>query len=135
MTQAQAVLDAQPFSRLMGTTATRFEPGDVEFTTPLDSDRLQHLGFVHGGVLAYAADVALAFTGGSVLGPSIVTRGFAIDYLRPGKGVRLRATATVLSRSSRQALCRCEVYAVGADGTEALCVAAQGTIAVIEPRA
>lgn len=132
--QAQAVLDAQPFSRLMGTVATRFESGTVEFATPLDADRLQHHGFVHGGVLAYAADIALAFAGGSVLGSSIVTRGFSIDYLRPAGGRSLRAVGTVLSRTARQALCRCEVYAVAEDGAEKLCVAAQGTIAAIEPR-
>jgi hypothetical protein len=47
---------------------------------------LQQNGYLHGGVLAYAADNALTFAGGSALGPAVLTRGFTIDYLMPARG-------------------------------------------------
>jgi uncharacterized protein (TIGR00369 family) len=125
--QARAVLAAQPFSRLLGAELTAFAPGMAELRIPLRDDLLQQFGYVHGGVLAYAADNAITFAAGSVLGPAVLTRGLAIDYVRPGTPDVLRAAASVLTHTDRQAVCRVELYTgVGAD--ETLCAAAQGTV-------
>lgn len=124
---ARDVLAAQPFSVLIGAELTRFEPGVAELRIPLRAELLQQFGFAHGGLVAYAADNALSFVGGSVLGPSVVTRGFAIDYVRPAQGDALVAVAEVVSPTRRQAVCRCEVYAV-TGGDRTLCAAAQGTV-------
>lgn len=127
--QARGVLDAQPFSRLLGAQLTAFETGMAELRLALRDDLLQQFGFAHGGVLAYAADNAITFAGGSVLGPAILTRGLAIDYVRPARGERIRAIAHVVTSTSRQAVCRVEIYA-GEDGDETLCAVAQGTVNV-----
>jgi len=129
---ARGVLDAQPFSRLVGAELAAFEPGRAELRVPLRAELLQQFGFVHGGLFGYAVDNALTFAGGSVLGPSVVTRGFAVEYLRPGQGALLIARAEAVSHSRRQALCRCDVFVQDEQGDETHCAAAQGTIAVID---
>lgn len=124
---AQQALAAQPFSRLLNAQLLTFTPGTVEMAVPLTPDLLQQFGFVHGGVLSYAADNALTFAGGSVLGPNVLTAEYKINYLKPAKGERLVARAKVLGSGARQAVCACEVWAVtGAE--ETLCAVAQGTI-------
>lgn len=87
----------------------------------------QH-GFVHGGVVSYAADNALTYAGGRVLGADVVTSEFKINYLRPAQGERLIARGAVIHAGKSQAVCRCDVFASDA-GQEKLCATAQGTIA------
>ncbi|HZW67624.1 MAG TPA: PaaI family thioesterase, partial [Pseudogracilibacillus sp.] len=67
------VLESQSFSRLVGTKLIEYKPGEVELEIPIKEDLLQQNNFVHGGVLSYAADNALTFAGGSVLGPEVLT--------------------------------------------------------------
>ena len=122
------VLKAQPFSALLGAEMTRFEAGLAELTLPLSKDLTQQHGFAHGGVLAYLADNAMTFAGGSVLG-NVLTQEIKINYTRPAKGECLVARATVLSSGRSQAVVRCDVFAVSGD-EEKLCAAAQGTIVV-----
>jgi uncharacterized protein (TIGR00369 family) len=121
------ILAVQPFSVLLGAQLTGFAEGQVELTIPIRPDLLQQFGFVHGGVLSYAADNALSFAGGSVLGPEILTSEYKINYLKPARGSSLRARARVISSGTRQAVCECLVYA--ADGEKEVLVAvALGTI-------
>lgn len=125
---AQKVLDSQPFSVLVGARITAF--GDGAATLEIDSreELRQQSGFLHGGVLAYAADNALTFAAGTTLGPAVLTGGFSIQYLRPATGVSLVARAEVVHTGRRQAVARCDLSAVGQDGTETLCAVAQGTV-------
>ena len=125
---AQAALRAQPFSVLLGAELISFDSTSVELRVPITSQVKQQHGFVHGGVISYAADNALTFAGGAALGPAVVTSEFKINYLRPAKGEILVARATVIHAGRNQAVCQCQVFAV-ADGEEVLCAVAQGTIA------
>lgn len=129
---ANLVLDAQPFSKLVQARVAVFEPRRAVLEVDVRDDLLQQNGFLHGGVLSYAADNALTFAGGTVLGASVLTSGFAIEYLRPGKGVLLSARAHVLESTRRRALCRCDLVMVDSEGAEKLVAAAQGTIALVE---
>lgn len=97
---------------------------------PIREELLQQNGFVHGGVVSYAADNALAFAGGSALGPAVLTSG-KINYLKPAEGEVLRAMASVIHAGKRQAVCRCKVFAVDEDHPEKLCAVAQGTIVAV----
>jgi uncharacterized protein (TIGR00369 family) len=127
---AQEVLHSQPFSRLLGSELTAFGPSGVELRVPITDQVKQQHGFVHGGVLSYAADNALTFAGGHALGPAVVTSEYKINYLRPARGEALIARARVVHAGKGQAVCQCEVFAF-ADGREVLCAVAQGTIASI----
>ena len=127
LAKGREVLAEQPFSRLLGARLTVLTPGRAELELTLRTELLQQNGFAHGGVVSYLADNALTYAGGSALGFAVVTSEFKINYVRPAIGERLvaRARATHVSRS--QAVCQCEVYAIGA-GSEKLCAIAQGTI-------
>lgn len=124
------VLAGQPFSVLVGAELTGFASGAAEIKVPVRNELKQQHGFLHGGVVSYAADNALTYAGGSVLGPGVVTSEFKINYVRPAKGDYIIARAAVVYAGKTQAVCRCDVYTVK-DGTENLCATAQGTITKI----
>jgi uncharacterized protein (TIGR00369 family) len=123
-------LASQPFNVLVGAELTGFSPGRAELTIPITPQLKQQHGFVHGGVISYAADNALTAAGASVLGPAAVTSEYKINYLRPAIGTTLIARATVVYSSKTQTVCRCDVFVVG-EGEENLCAVSQGTIARI----
>lgn len=130
---ARQVLQAQPFSRLLGAELVHFSNEGVELRLPISTQLKQQHGFVHGGVVSYAADNALTFAGGSALGPAVVTAEFKINYVRPAGGDALVARANVIHAGKTQAVCRCEVFSVTDDG-EVLCAVAQGTIVALPTR-
>jgi uncharacterized protein (TIGR00369 family) len=127
---ARQILRAQPFSRLIGASVAAFGGGEAVLEIPVRAELLQQNGFVHGGVLAYAADNALTLAAGSALGPSVLTAGFTISYLRPAQGPLLRARASVVHAGKRQAVSRCDVF-VAAGDEETLCAVAQGTVMIV----
>ncbi len=130
LNMGRAVLAAQAFSVLIGAELVSFGKGTVELQVPVtDKIRQQH-GFVHGGVVSYAADNALTYAGGSVLLAPVVTSEFKINYVRPAVGDLLIARAKAVHVGKTQAVCTCEVF-VRADGVEKLCAIAQGTIAML----
>jgi uncharacterized protein (TIGR00369 family) len=123
-------LASQPFSRLIGAELAALSPGRCELHVPITEAVKQQHGFVHGGVLSYAADNALTYAGGTALRVPVVTSEFKINYLRPAIGERLIARAEALHTGKSQAVCRCDVFVLQ-DGIEKLCAVAQGTIAVL----
>jgi len=128
---AQQALAGQPFSRLVGARLTAFGSGEANLEIDVRDELRQQNGYLHGGVLAYAADNAVTFAAGSVLGPAVLTGGFSINYLRPGQGRTLRAHARVVHAGRRQAVCRCDLYMLGTGGQATLCAVAQGTIITV----
>ncbi|WTW92521.1 PaaI family thioesterase [Streptomycetaceae bacterium NBC_01309] len=125
---ASKTLEAQPFSVLLGARLAAFGDGGATIEVDVREELRQQNGFVHGGVLAYLADNTITFAAGTVLGPAILTAGFAVTYVRPASGTRLRARATVLTSTRSQAVCSCEIAAVDEDGSERICATAQGTV-------
>ncbi|MCI3221248.1 PaaI family thioesterase [Streptomyces sp. NP-1717] len=125
---ARKVLAGQPFSSLLGTRVMVFGDGEAELELDIREDLQQQNGYLHGGVLAYAADNGITFAAGSVLGPAVLTAGFSIQYMRPGTGRTLVARASVVHAGRRQATVRCDLFTVADDGTETLCAVAQGTV-------
>lgn len=126
--KGQVFLALQPFSVLIGAELHALSPGHCELHVPVSEKILQQNGFVHGGVVSYAADNALTYAGGTMLDWSVVTSEFKINYLRPAVGERLIARAQAVYAGKSQAVCRCDVF-VQVDGEEKLCAVAQGTIA------
>jgi uncharacterized protein (TIGR00369 family) len=121
---------SQPFSMLLGAELVALAPGKSELALPVQDKLLQHHGFVHGGVVSYLADNALTYAGGTAMRVPVVTSEFKINYIRPAIGERLIARAEAVHSGARQAVCRCEVYAVDG-GVEKLCAIAQGTIVAL----
>jgi uncharacterized protein (TIGR00369 family) len=121
------VLALQPFSVLLGTELLGLSSGFAELRVPIRPELQQQHGFLHGGVVSYAADNALTYAAGSTLQAPVVTSEMKINYVRPAVGDFIIARATVMHAGRTQLVCRCDVY-VSKDGTERLCAVAQGTI-------
>jgi uncharacterized protein (TIGR00369 family) len=121
------VLASQPFSVWIKAELISFSEGKAELAIPITDHLKQQYGYLHGGVLSYAADNAMTFAGGSVLGPQVITVEYKINYLRPASGERLVARASVIHAGKRQAVCKCDLFAVQGR-EEILCATAQGTI-------
>jgi len=128
--KGREVLASQPFSQTLGAELTGLCVGQCELRVPITPALLQQHGFVHGGVVSYAADNALTYAGGSALQVPVVTSEFKINYVRPAMGQWLIARAQAVHVGKNQAVCRCDVFTLQ-DGTEKLCAVAQGTIAVL----
>lgn len=127
----QRALSSQPFSTLVGARLTELTPGLAVLRVPITDKLRQQHGHVHGGVLSYAADNALTFAGGSILGPNVLTAEFKINFLRPARGAALVARARSVYAGKRQAVCVCELSTIDDDGEETLCAIAQGTIIAV----
>ncbi|MEU6593500.1 PaaI family thioesterase [Streptomyces sp. NPDC046881] len=127
---ARKALAAQPFSVYLGARLTAFGDGAATLELDVREELCQQNGFLHGGVLSYAADNALTFAAGTVAGPRLLTAGYTIDYLRPARGELLRAHAQVVRPGRTRVVCRCELYTIDHTGNRTLCAIAQGTIAL-----
>lgn len=132
---ARKILAEQPFSRLLGARLTAFGDGEATLELDIREELLQQYGYVHGGVLSYAADNTLTLAAGSLVGTGLITSGFTVDYLRPATGAVLRARGQVVRAGRTRVVSRCDVLTVDAAGAETLCAVAQGNIAVLEPAA
>jgi uncharacterized protein (TIGR00369 family) len=130
LASARKVLAAQPFSTLLGARLTAFGKGAATLELDIRDELLQQFGYIHGGVLGYAADNATAFAAGTVAGPRLTTSGLTLDFLRPAKGVLLRAHAEVVRAGRTRVVCRCDLITVDSRGTETLCAVSQGAVAV-----
>lgn len=130
LAMGREILGRQPFSALLGAELNALEPGRCELQVSVTEHLKQQHGFVHGGVLAYLADNALTYAGGTALRVPVLTGEFKINYVRPGVGERIVARAEAVHVGKTQAVCRCEVFAVSAAG-EKLCALAQGTIVAV----
>jgi uncharacterized protein (TIGR00369 family) len=125
----RAVLAAQPFSVLLGAELTSFGDGAARLAVPLRDDLRQQNGYAHGGVLSYAADNAITFAAGSVVGPEVLTAEVKITYLSGARGERVEAAAEVVHVGSRLVTVRCDIHDVR-DGERALSAVALGSVAV-----
>lgn len=136
--QARQALRAQSFNALMGANVVAFTPGEAILTLSPGADHLQQHGLVHGGVIAYLADNAVAFAGGSILGPSVVTRSLEIELLRAAsRDTVLTAIATASAHQAQDAVavCRCEITAVAPSGEVRLVATAAGKVVRLGQRA
>lgn len=64
---AEKVLASQPFSVLLGTRLAAFGDGGATLELEVRPELQQQNGYLHGGVLGYAADNAITFAGGTAL--------------------------------------------------------------------
>ncbi|WP_421133196.1 thioesterase family protein [Alteromonas sp. A079] len=118
--------DTMPFNNLLGLDVVDGENGielHVGWKQELTGNPLK--GILHGGVTATMLDTigglvaiteTIKHTDASQLSelkvrlPTMGTVDMRVDYLRPGRGARFVATATVIRKGSKLVVCRMELH-------------------------
>jgi acyl-CoA thioesterase len=98
---ADALYAGDTASQALGIELLDAAPGCVRVAMTVRGDMVNGHGICHGGVIFTLADSAFAFACNSH-GQAMVAAGASIEFLAPApRGVRLTATATETSRTSR----------------------------------
>ncbi|MBO1924710.1 PaaI family thioesterase [Thiomicrorhabdus sp. 6S3-12] len=117
-----------PFLEHIGAELTAFESGSAEVELHVKPYHLQHMGFVHGGVISTLMDNTGWYAAVSNLdeGFTAVTMEIKVNYLKPASGKHLVASATVKRKGQKVSFVTIELL----DG-EQLVAYATGTYAIL----
>jgi uncharacterized protein (TIGR00369 family) len=107
----ERAIERTPLVGWLGVKIATFEPGIVVIELPIRKELLQHHGFAHGAVIGFLADSVYAWVAASVAG-DVVTSEYKINFLAPAVGEKLIARGSVIKASSRQVVCRADVFAL-----------------------
>jgi len=120
-----------PFLEHTGATLKSFEKGSVEVELHTKPHHLQHLGFIHGGVISTLMDNTGWYAAMSNLdeGYTAVTMEIKINYLKPASGKYLIAKAEVKRQGRTTAFVTIELLC-----EEKLVAYATGTYAILEEK-
>jgi len=131
-----AHLEKQEFMKAIAASLTSIELGKVIAEIPLQLMHQQQIGLVHGGVTATIADIAAGFAGFTLVGPDehTVTAEIKVSYLRPAKGILLRAVGSVMKQGRTMHFCEAHVYCINEHGDEEFIAHATTTMAIIKPK-
>lgn len=100
------------FLDYIGCIVDRSDKDSAGLRIEIKNEHLQHLGYIHGGVISTLADN----TGWFVLEPHLnasqtaVTQELTINYLNPGKGKTLRSLGKLIKMGRRSAFVAVELY-------------------------
>ena len=110
----QRFLDVVPHAEALGMRVIDAGPGMVELEMPWRAEFVGDpaTGVLHGGVVSALMDTCC---GAAVMAHpthprSTATIDLRIDYLRPGRGTRFTASATLLRSGNKVAVVRSELH-------------------------
>ena len=103
--------DDAPISRLVGFEVEPGSGGEAVVHLAVDERLNNPMGRVHGGVLAALADAAMGIAFGRTLdeGQDFATLDLHVHFMRPVRGERLTASASVRQRGLRIGFVDCEI--------------------------
>jgi len=118
-----------PFLEHTGAELKFAEEGEAELELHVRPYHLQHLGFIHGGVISTLMDNTGWYAAVSNLddGYTAVTMEIKINYLKPASGKHLLATAKVKRQGRKTSFVIIELHDEGK-----LVAFATGTYAILE---
>lgn len=118
-----------PFLEHIGGKLIHYEKGMAEVELQTMPYHLQHLGFIHGGVISTLMDNTGWYAAVSNLaeGFTSVTMEIKTNYLKPASGNHLRSVGKVIRQGKKTSFVTIELF----DG-ENLVAFATGTYAVLE---
>ena len=113
---AETVRDSfsrQSFMATLGAEITAVEPGMVRIEYGHGEGLLQQHGFIHAGVGTSILDSACGYAELSLApaGADVLTAEFKVNFLRPAKGERFKATSQVLKAGKMLTVCEGELWA------------------------
>lgn len=108
----QEKLKRQFFMHLMGFGLTSIKPGCVSGSVDISEKLMQQNYFVHGGVMATAADIVMGFAAYTLIpkGFGVVTVDLNISFLNPGIGDVLIAEGRVVKTGKSIVFCEADIW-------------------------
>jgi len=100
------------FLEYIGCVVEQSDTEGASLSVKIRQEHLQHMGYIHGGVISTLADNA----GWFVLEPHLnkkqtaMTQELTINYLHPGKGKKLRALGKLVKLGKRTAFVTVDLY-------------------------
>ncbi len=118
-----------PFLEHIGAVVEKLSKEKAVLSIDVQDYHLQHLGYVHGGVISSLADNAgwYAVIANLTEEKTSVTVEIKINYLKPAKKGKLKAIGRVLRKGRKVAFAVVEVYS-----EEELVAYATGTYAILD---
>lgn len=116
--RVRASFERQQAMATLGARLLRVDAGEVEIEIEAAPRLSQQHGYMHGGVVATAVDSACGYAALSVApeGSEVLTIGYAIDFVAPARGARIRAVGRVRRAGRHITICAGDAFAVDADG-------------------
>ena len=98
--------------KLMGFQITDIKPGYVRGELMIGEKHMQQNYFLHGGVMATAADIVMGFAAYSLLpvGKGVVTAGLNVTFMHPGEGKKLIAEGYVVKTGKSLYFCEADLF-------------------------
>jgi uncharacterized protein (TIGR00369 family) len=133
----RAVRESFARQGLMGTIGAWLvdvKPGRVGIELPYSERVSQQHGLFHGAVIGAIGDNAGGFAAMTLMpaDSEVLTVEYKINFLRPARGLLLRAEGQVIKAGQRLLVARMDVSVLGGEG-EGLCAALQATMMRLEP--
>ena len=116
--RVRQTLDGQHFAKTLGIEPVSIEYGCVSLRLPVRPPVFQQYGYVHGGAISALMDTATGMCSVTLLGPDemALTSELKINFLSPGEGDYLIATARVIKDGRRLLIMEAEATAVFPSG-------------------
>lgn len=120
-----------PFLEYTGAKLKSFEKGNAEVELQIKPHHLQHLGFIHGGVISTLMDNTGWYAAMSTLDNdyTAVTMEIKINYLKPASGNYLLAKAVVKRQGKTTSFVTIELMC-----EDKLVAYSTGTYAILEDK-
>ena len=122
--RVRSSFERQVVMRTIGAVLVTVEPGLVEIELPHREDLTQQHGFLHAGMATTIGDSAGGYAAFTLMpaGTAVLAVEFKVSLLAPAQGVRYRAVGRVKRPGKTLTVSAFDVIAIGADGSEKLCV-------------
>jgi uncharacterized protein (TIGR00369 family) len=106
-----ANVETPGFTRFLGTTIERVDPGISELVIAFREELGQHHGYFHGGVIGALADNACGIAAGTLAPADTypITSEYKINIIRPANGELLIAHGSVIKPGTTVTVCRADV--------------------------
>ena len=123
------------FSHTLGVQILHANEGRCLIKLPVQPGHKQNLGFVHGGILATLADIAMGFAASSLQDDDhhVLTGELKISYLNPGIGDEIYAEGITLKAGRKIVFVEAEVFTLTGE-TRKLVAKASSSMVVIDRR-
>lgn len=131
--QVKDKMQLNHFMQHLGFRPTLIEPGCVEGSLEIIGPHTQHLGFLHGGVIATLADLAAGWAAFTLIKKeqSLVTAEMKVSFLNPGDGQEAIAKGYVVKPGRMLYFAEAEIW-IRKDSELKLIAKSSATYAVVE---